>query len=94
MAKSGVGCRFRDLEYFEVGFIYLFTYLHFIFPHISRIHYKSEGHITTICRKNISLKFILSSFNEILDNYVLSKSPCTLLAAFSRVCRLFLDFSL
>ena len=29
MAKSGVGCRFRDLEYFEVGFIYLFTYILF-----------------------------------------------------------------
>ena len=41
MAKSGIGCRYHELKYFEVGF----------FCHIPCIHYKLKGFITKICGK-------------------------------------------
>lgn len=42
MAKSGIGCKFHDLKYFEVG----------NFSHITRIHYKLEASLQMFVEKH------------------------------------------
>ena len=59
MVEFGFRCRFRDLNYFEVG----------IFFHIPRIHYLLEGIITKLCGKPIT-KCGLSYFVQILDSHL------------------------
>ena len=82
MAKSGFRCQFYDLKYFEVGFFF----------HISWIHYKLEGTITKIVEKKLNVILVYS--NQSLDDFVFNIPTCTLLAPSFIMCRLFLKWFL
>ena len=85
MTDSSFGHRFHDLKYFEVGFVF-FIILEFF--------YKLESTITKNSRRKHKFDVILSYFKQVLNNYMINVSTCTLLALSSRICRIFLDYFL
>ena len=74
----GFGCRFDDLEYFDVGCFFMF--LEFIIKSRASLHKLIEKH---------KFNVILSCFKKIMDNCVFD---ITVLAPSFKICRLFLTF--
>jgi hypothetical protein len=83
MASYGFKCRFHDLEYLEVGFLFFIIFSIFL-ELIINLRAPLQKFI-----ENINSNVNLPCFKKILDNYVLNISTCTLLARLLK----YVDFS-
>ena len=68
MARSGSGCRFRNLNYFKLD----------LFIHFPKIHYTLEVMIKNIIVENHQFNVILSCVKQNFENHLFNITTCTI----------------